>query len=107
MFRRLFVILLFALPLRAEVVRIEVQSRTDVLAGKLFGSAGAYEKLSGKMYFAVDPGNSADKIITDVDKAPRNAAGKVEFSSDFYMIKPKDLSRGNGTVFYEVANRGN
>jgi hypothetical protein len=107
MFRRLFVILLFALPLRAEVVRIEVKSRADVLAGQTFGTAGAYEKLSGKIYFAVDPGNSANKIIADIDKAPKNASGKVEFSSDFYMIKPRDLSRGNGTVFYEVSNRGN
>src|SRR5262249_30754885 len=67
----------------------------------------AYEKLSGKIYFAVDPRNSANRIIADIDKAPTNPAGKVEFSSDFYMIKPKDISRGNGTVLYEVSNRGN
>jgi hypothetical protein len=110
MFRRLLFILLagsFVLPCRAEVVRIEVKTRADVLAGKAFGSAGAFEKLSGKIYFAIDPGNSSNRIIADVDKAPKNAAGKVEFSSDFYMIKPKDLSRGNGTLLYEVSNRGN
>src|SRR6266566_5485899 len=107
MFRRLALILLFAAPLRAEVVRIEVKSRADVLAAKSLGAAGAYEKLSGKIYFAVDPRNSANQIIADIDKAPRNGAGKVEFSSDFYMIKPKDLSRGNGAVLYEVSNRGN
>ena len=55
MFRRLVLVLLFAMPLRAEVVRIEVKSRADVLAGKSFGTAGAYEKLAGKIYFAVDP----------------------------------------------------
>src|SRR5262245_1787437 len=98
---------LFALPCSAEVVRIEVQSRTDVLAGKSFGNAGAYEKLAGKIYFVADPRNSANRIIADIDKAPKNARGKVEFSSDFYMIKPKDLSRGNGTLLYEVSNRGN
>jgi hypothetical protein len=110
MLKRLLIILvigLFALPCRAEVVRIEVKSRADLLPGKSFGSAGPYEKLSGKIYFAVDPRNSANRIIADIDKAPTNAAGKVEFSSDFYMIKPKDLSRGNGTVLYEVSNRGN
>src|SRR5215813_3101279 len=110
MFRRLFLIVsagLFAVPCHAEVVRIEVKSRADLLAGKSFGSAGAFEKLSGKIYFAVDPRNSANRIISDIDKAPKNAAGKVEFSSDFYMIKPKDLSRGNGTLLYEVSNRGN
>src|SRR5262245_18036805 len=55
----LLALLLFALPGRAEVVRIELKSRTDLLAGKSFGSAGAFEKLSGKIYFAVDPRNSA------------------------------------------------
>jgi hypothetical protein len=109
-FKRLvfsIVIAALALPAQAEVVRIEVTSRADVLAGKSFGNAGAYEKLAGKIYFAVDPKNSANRIIVDIDKAPRNTAGKVEFSSDFYMIKPKDLSRGNGTLLYEVPNRGN
>src|SRR5256885_16770167 len=107
MFRRLVLILLFAAPLRAEVVRIEVKTRADVLSAKAFGTVGAYEKLSGKIYFAVDPRNSANQIIADIDKAPKNASGKVEFSSDFYMIKPKDIGRGNGTVLYEVSNRGN
>lgn len=109
-FRRLFLIVLVAAcsaPVRAEVVRIEVQSRTDVLSGKSFGNTGAYEKLAGKIYFAVDPRDSTNRIVADIDKAPKNAGGKVEFSSDFYMIKPKDLSRGNGTVLYEVSNRGN
>src|SRR5947209_18764870 len=106
MFKRLVLILLVALPVRAEVVRVEVTSHTDVLAGKSF-SPGAYEKLSGKIYFAVDPRNSANQIVTDIDKAPKNASGKVEFSSDFFIIKPKDLTRGNGSVLYEVSNRGN
>src|SRR5881409_3009550 len=107
MFKRLILILLVAAPLRAEVVRIEVNSRADVLAGKSFGPAGPYERLSGKIYFAVDPKNSANQIVADIDKAPKNASGKVEFSSDFYMLKPKEMNRGNGTVFYEVSNRGN
>jgi hypothetical protein len=90
----------------AEVVRIEVKSRADVLAGKAFGTAGPFEKLTGTIFFEVDPANPANRIITDLDKAPRNAAGRVAFSSDFYLIKPKDPSRGNGTLLYEVSNRG-
>jgi len=108
-FKRSLLILLlvgFALPVRAEIVRIEVQSRVDLLAGKSFGTVGPFEKIAGKIYFAVDPKNSANRIIADIDKAPRNASGKVEFSSDFYMIRPKDEARGNGTVLYEVSNRG-
>jgi hypothetical protein len=106
MFKRLVLVLLFAMPLQAEVVRIEVKSRADILAGKSFGNAGAYEKVAGRIYFAADPRNSANQIVADIDKAPKNSSGKVEFSSDFYIIKPKDLARGNGTVLYEVSNRG-
>ncbi len=98
--------MLVAAPVGAEVVRIDVKSRADVLAGQSFGAAGPYEKLAGTIYFAVDPRNAANQIIADIDKAPKNAAGKVEFSSDFYLIKPKDPSRGNGTLLYEVSNRG-
>jgi hypothetical protein len=102
----IFLFAVFAQSARAEVVRIEVSSRTELLGGKAFGAAGVFEKISGKIYFEVDPRNSANKIIADIKKAPKNARGKVEFSSDFYMLKPFDESRGNGTVLFEVANRG-
>jgi hypothetical protein len=104
--RTLVALMLVAAPVSAEVVRIEVTSRTDVLGGQSFGAAGGFERLTGKIYFEIDLRNTANQIIADIDKAPRNAAGRVEFSSDFYLIKPKDPSRGNGTVLYEVSNRG-
>ena len=71
-----------------------------------FGATGPYEKLAGRIYFEVDPATAPNKIITDIDKAPRNARGRVEFSSDFFLIKPKQIERGNGTLLYEVSNRG-
>jgi hypothetical protein len=91
---------------RAEVTRIEISSRQDVLGGKAFGTVGAYEKLAGKVYFAVDPNNPHNKIIADIDKAPRNSQGKVEFSADLFILRPKDPSHGNGVVFFDVVNRG-
>src|SRR6266496_3233447 len=93
-------------PVSADVVRIEVQSRGDLAAGMTFGAAGSYEKIAGRIYFAVDPAVPANRIVADLDKAPRNSAGKVEFSSDFFMMKPKNIARGNGAVLYEVSNRG-
>ena len=92
---------------RADVTRVDIQRREDVLAGKSFGSAGPYEKLVGKVYFAVDPNNPHNKIIVDLDKAPKNAQGRVEFSSDLYILKPKDAAKGNGVVFFDIVNRGN
>src|SRR5262245_1791350 len=90
----------------ADVVRVDVQSRADIAGGQAYGTIGAYEKLVGKIFFAVDPALPANRIVADIDKAPRNAAGKVEFSADFFLIKPKAMARGNGAVLYEVSNRG-
>ena len=90
----------------AGVVRLEIESRSDVLESRAFGLAGAYEKLTGKVYFAADPANPINQIIADIGKAPRNGEGKVEFSSDLYVLKPKNPQRGNGAVLYEVSNRG-
>ena len=67
-------------PATAEVVRIDVKSRADLAGGRAFGAAGPYEKLAGRIYFEVDPSLAPNKIITDIDKAPRNARGRVEFS---------------------------
>src|SRR5262245_28216784 len=104
--RAVAVALLLAPPASAEVVRIEVQSRADLAGGQAFGTVGAYEKLAGKIFFAVDPTLPANRIVADIDKAPRNAAGKVEFSADFFLIKPKTMERANGAVLYEVSKRG-
>ena len=76
----------------AEVTRVEIQKREDVLSGKSFGSAGPYEKLIGRVYFAVDPSNPHNQIIADIDKAPRNADGKVEFTADLLTMWPKGTS---------------
>ena len=78
----LLFVILAATPASADVVRIEVQSRSDLLGGQTFGAAGPYEKLAGKIFFAVDPALPANRIVTDLGRAPRNAAGKVEFRND-------------------------
>src|SRR6202162_4890255 len=96
MLKKIFVLALCLAPaMPAALLRIELSERSDVLAGKSFGSAGPYERLIGKAYFAVDPKNSANRIISDIDKAPRDESGLVEFSADLYVLKPRDLSRGN------------
>src|SRR6476660_3163260 len=91
---------------QARVVRVEITSRGDIQEGKPFGNAGAYEKIIGRVYFAVDPANLHNKQIVDLDKAPRNAHGEVEFSADLYLLKPKEMAKGNQAVLFEVSNRG-
>lgn len=95
-----------ALQAQAGVTRIEIISRADLLNGKEFGLAGPYEKIIAKVYFTVDPNNLHNRVIADLDKAPRNAQGLVEFSADLYILRPKDLNRGNGAALFEIPNRG-
>src|SRR5262245_10259923 len=92
---------------RGEVARVEITSRGDVANGTTFGTTGAYEQLAGKIYFAVDPANPRNRVIVDIDKATKNAAGRVEVSADFAVLRPKDSSKGNGVALLDVVNRGN
>jgi hypothetical protein len=102
-----FVISLFSVAgADAHVTRVEIISRADIQDGRAFGLAGPYEKIVGRVYFAVNPENLHNRLIVDLDKAPRNAQGEVAFSADLYLLKPKDMNKGNGAVLFEVSNRG-
>jgi hypothetical protein len=102
----MFALIFVAGAARGEVTRVEISSRQDVLDGKSFGSVGPYEKLTGKVYFAIDPKNPRNKIIADLDKAPMNGQGRVEFSADLFILRPKDASKGTGVVLLDIPNRG-
>jgi hypothetical protein len=88
----------------ARVTGFEVTSRDEVAGGRPFGLAGRFEKIAGRVHFAVAPGDPHQARIVDLDKAPRNARGEVEFSADFYILRPK--GRGNGALLLEIPNRG-
>src|SRR5215204_5806625 len=91
--------LLAPATLSAEVTRVEIARRTDL------GLSG-YEKIVGTIHFAIDPQNPHNQIIADLDKAPVNVPGRVEFSSDLYILRPK-APRGNGAALVDILNRGN
>src|SRR5581483_9895783 len=86
-------------------VRIELE-RQPFAEGMAFGSVGAYERLLGKASYAIDPNEPGLPFICDLDLAPRNADGLVEFSGTVDIVKPVDMSRGNRRVLYEFSNRG-
>jgi hypothetical protein len=90
----------------AGIVRIEISSRGPAFGGQIFVTVGAYEKLTGKAYGEVDPYLPQNALITDIQLAPRNARGMVEYSTDIYILKPLDLSKGNHKLFAELPNRG-
>ncbi|HLQ44560.1 MAG TPA: alpha/beta hydrolase domain-containing protein, partial [Planctomycetaceae bacterium] len=100
---------LWLLPtsLFAAVTRIEVTSREPYAGGRVFEGIGAYERVRGKVFFAVDPKHAANQTVIDLELAPRNDAGFVEFSADVEWLAPKNLATGNGAILYDVNNRGN
>jgi hypothetical protein len=91
---------------RAEVTKVTIASRAVVANGQPFGSVGPYEKLTGTIEFALDPAHPRNKAIADLDRAPRGSDGKVHFTADLYVLQPVDSARGNGTLLFEIANRG-
>jgi hypothetical protein len=93
-------------PLHARVLRVEIASRLDVLGGQLFGDAGAYERITGRVFFSLPIANPHNQRIFDLSNAVNVKNGEVEFSSDFVAIVPKDPHKGNGSLLLEVPNRG-
>ena len=98
--------LLFCQAAEAKLTRLEISKREVVADGQAFGTAGAYEKLTGRAWFEVDPKLERNAAVFDLDRAPLNKAGRVEFSADMVILKPVDLSKGANTLFFEVNNRG-
>lgn len=91
----------------AEVTRFEIVSREPFAGGQTFGEVGAYERITGKIHYAIDPVLPQNKAIVDLQYAPRNAQGEVEFTADLMLLAPVDRSKANGALLYDVNNRGN
>lgn len=91
---------------RADVERVEVYDRVLVADGKAFGNVGPYERLRGRLTFAVEPGAAENQPIVDIRLAPRDAAGRVIFAADFILLKPLDPARSNGRLLVEAPDRG-
>jgi hypothetical protein len=94
-------------PAAARVDRIDIVNREPFAAGAAFGDAGPYEKLRGRAVIVLDPNAPANAAVADLALAPRNGRGLVEFAADFLVLRPVDAARRNGTLLYEVNNRGN
>ena len=90
----------------AKVLRVEIDSRTDVMHGHVFGPAGVYERLTGRVYFSVSLANPRNRGIVDLRNAVNLKDGAVAFSADLLAIRPKDIRKANGSLILEVPNRG-
>ncbi len=99
--------LMCAAGVHARVTRVVVEHReSPAFGGQAFGQAGQFEILSGHFYGEIDPKDPHNSIIMDIQFAPRNARGMVEYSATFALSKPIDMSKSNGVLYYSVPNRG-
>ena len=87
---------------KIEITRVE----SPTFEGMAFGDVGPYEKIVGRAFGEVDPRDPRNAAITDISLAPRNARGMVEYSTDLYILRPVDPSKGNHRGFFEINNRG-
>src|SRR5580698_1421892 len=102
-----FGMLFSAATLNARITRIVIEQReSPAFNGQAFGKAGTYETLRGHFYGELDPKDPHNTIITDLEFAPKNARGMVEYSGTFAISKPVDMAKSNQVLLYSVVNRG-
>ena len=88
--------------MKLEIARVE-----EAFGGVSFGAVGPYEKVIGRVFAEVDPTYPLNAGIVHLANTSRNAAGRVEYWFDFYLLRPVDLRKGSRRIFYDVLNRGN
>lgn len=92
---------------QARITRIVIEQReSPAFNGQKFGQAGTYETLRGRFYGELDPKDPHNTIITDIQFAPKNARGMVEYTGTFAISKPVDMAKSNHVLWYSVVNRG-
>lgn len=94
-----------ATPARTPALSLKITGKQD-FAGT-YGSVGQYEQLTGTVSGEIDPKDPRNAVIQDLALAPVNANGMVEYTADFVMLKPKDMSKASGVLRYDAPNRGN
>ncbi len=87
------------------LTRLELTAR-PFQEGRSFGEAGPYEELEGRAHFALDPGHTLNKVITDLGLAPPGEDGRVHFSADLVLLRPQQPARGNRRLLIDIPNRG-
>ena len=100
-------VLACAAGVQARVSRIVIERHeSPAFGGQVFGNGGRYEIVSGRFFGEIDPKDPHNSIITDIQFAPRDARGMVQYSATFSLAKPVDMSKSNGVLYYTVSNRG-
>jgi hypothetical protein len=88
------------------LIRLKIDRMEPFADGEEFETVGGYLRITGTAYGELDPYHPLNSVIVNLDKAPRNARGLVEYEADFDIMRPADVGRGNRKILYEVVNRG-
>jgi hypothetical protein len=99
--------LLLATPAAARVTSVRIDTVEPFAGGQAFGATGAYERVIGVAMGELDPADPRNAGIVGLAQAPRNAAGKVEYETDIFLLRPADPAKGNHHLLFDVLNRGN
>ncbi len=92
---------------QARITRLEDLKVTPAFGGKVFSPTGAFERVTGRAHGEVDPKSPLNANIQDIQLAPRNAKGMVEYDTDIDIIRPANPAASNGVLFFNILNRGN
>jgi len=93
-------------PASAEIKRIEIISTVAISNDTdQSNEIGAYELVTGRAFGAVDPRDPLNALITDIQNAPRNSEGLVDYETKFTLAKPKDMDKASGVLWYDIVNR--
>lgn len=91
----------------ARLTRFVADPAVPAFGGATISAIGtSYDKITGWAYGELDPADPLNAVIVDIQNAPRNARGMVEYGFNFYILKPHDLSKGAHKLYYEAPNRG-
>ncbi|MFI5309759.1 MAG: alpha/beta hydrolase domain-containing protein [Gemmatimonadales bacterium] len=97
----------WGITLGAQVTRIVIDTVVSpAFGGATYGAAGAYETIAGRAFGELDPKDKRNAIITDIQLAPRNAKGRVEYTASFLLVKPIDMTKSSHLLWHDVPNRG-
>ena len=88
------------------ITEITVHAVGPFAEGQSFGAAGPYVRITGIAKGEIDPAAAANRVVADLDKAPRNVRGMVEYETDFFILRPAGPQPSGGVLVYDVTNRG-
>ena len=92
---------------QARIDRFEILKTEPAFEGRRFDGTGEFERIIARAHGSLDPSDRANALIQDIDLAPRNAQGRVEYVTDVEIVRPREAAKSNGVLLFNITNRGN